>query len=407
MLALEGIKVLDLTRLGPGPFCTWILGDLGAEVIKIEAPLAAGDRQAGIFHKSIGDSGEMRRTIAYWSTNRNKKSIGLNLKSKEGLRIFYQLLEGADIVVEGFRPGVAKRLGIDFESIKKEYPGVIYCSITGYGQDGPYRNLPGHDINYIAMGGALNLIGEKDGRPVIPLNLLSDYGGAGMSAVIGILTAIMARNKTGKGQYIDIALVDSVISLLADTSVSYFQHGVELERGKFVLSGAYPYYNVYKAGDGKYITIGCLEPHLWENFCRAIDKEEFIPFHFEHAHNFSPPEGKEWEEIASFLRQHFLTKTSDEWFNLLSQKDVPVSKVYTLDETFNDPHVLHRKMVEKTEHPSEGTIEQIGIAVKLSDTPGKVRSHSPSLGEHTDGILQELGYSASSINEMRERGMIS
>lgn len=407
MLALEGIKVLDLTRLGPGPFCTWILGDLGAEVIKIEAPLAAGDRQAGLFQKSIGESGEMGRTIAYWSTNRDKKSVGLNLKSKEGLRIFYQLVEEADVVVEGFRPGVAKRLGIDFESINKRYPRVVYCSITGYGQDGPYRDLPGHDINYIAMSGALNLIGEKDGRPVIPLNLLSDYGGAGMSAVIGILSAIIARNTTGKGQYIDIALMDSVISLLADTTVSYFQHGVDLERGKFVLSGSFPYYNVYEAADGKYITIGCLEPHLWENFCRAIGKEEFIPFHFEHEHNFSPPEGKEWAEISSFLKQHFLTKTSDEWFDLLSQKDVPVSKVNSLDETFKDPHVSYRKMVEEMEHPSQGTVKQVGIAIKLSDTPGKIRYHSPSLGEHTDEILQGLGYSISSVREMRERGIVS
>jgi len=226
LLALEGIKVIDLTRLGPGPFCTWILADLGAEVIKIEAPLTAGDRQAGLFHKSIGESGEMGRTIAYWSTNRNKKSIGLNLKSEEGLRIFYKLVEDADVIVEGFRPGVAKRLGIDFDSISKKYPGVIYCSITGYGQDGPYRDLPGHDINYIAMSGALNLIGEKDGRPVIPLNLLSDYGGGGMNAVVGILSAVIARSKTGKGQYIDIALVDSVVSLLTDASVGYFQQGI-------------------------------------------------------------------------------------------------------------------------------------------------------------------------------------
>lgn len=406
MLALEGIKILDLSRAGPGPFCTWILGDFGAEVIKVEAPPTLGPRQAGLFSLTVKGE-EKERTIAYWTTNRNKKSIGLNLKTEEGRNLFYKLAERTDIIVEGFRPGVAKRLGVDYESINKINPRVIYCSISGYGQDGPYRDLPGHDINYISIGGVLNLVGEKGRKPVIPLNLIGDFGGAGMSAIAGILTAVIARGKTGKGQYIDVSLLDSVISLLTEITVPYFQYGATLGRGEFTLSGAYPYYNIYETKDRKYISIGCLEPGLWENLCKAIGKEEFIPFHFENEHHFKPPENERWNEISSYLRQFFLTKTRDEWFDILAQKDIPVAKVLSLDEAFNDPQVIHRRMVEEVEHPTLGKVKQVGIALKLSDTPGKARSHPPTLGEHTDEILMELGYSKDFVGKMRECGVVS
>lgn len=407
MLALEGIKVIDLSRAGPGPFCTWILGDLGAEVIKVEAPITLGAREAGLFSLTIGKSAERDRTIAYWVTNRNKKSIGVNLKSTEGLAVVKKLVEDADVVVEGFRPGVAKRLGIDYEAMSKINPRVIYCSIAGYGQTGPYRDLPGHDINYISFGGALSLIGEKSGKPTIPFNIIADYGGAGMHAAVGILSAVIARGKTGRGQYLDISLMDSVISLLAEITVSYFQHGKETRRGEGALGGAYPFYNVYETRDGKFISLGCLEPNLWENLCKAIGKEEFVPFHFEHEHNFSPPKGKKWREITSYLEKLFLTRTRDEWFEFLSQKDVPVAKVLSLDETFRDTQTLHRKMVEEIEHPTEGKVKQVGIAIKLSDTPGKVRSKPPSLGEHTDEILGELGYSPQAVSKLRESGAVA
>ena len=405
MSALEGTKILDLTRQGPGPFCTMILGDLGAEVIKIEAPPTAGARQAGLGQSPIGKAG--RRDAAYRTVNRNKKSILLNLKSEEARHIFYQLAEKADVIVEGFRPGVAKRLGIDYQTIAKINPKIIYCSITGYGQDGPYRDLPGHDINYISIAGALNLIGEADGRPIIPLNLLADFGGGGMSAIIGILSALIARDKTGKGQYIDISMTDSVISLLATTIGNYFRPNVIPKRGDTVHGGAYPYYNVYETKDGKFITIGCLEPWLWENLCRKIGKEEFIPFHFETKQYLHPPENKKWKEVSSSLKQLFLTKTRDEWFELLSQEDIPVGKVYSLDEVFTDPQVLHRQMIIEVEHPTEGKIKQVGIAIKLSDTPGRIRNLPPLLGEHTEEILIGLDYNKQRINELRQEAIIN
>ena len=284
---------------------------------------------------------------------------------------------------------------------------MIYCSITGYGQSGPYRDLPGHDINYISFGGALSLIGEKSSKPAIPFNIIADYGGAGMHAAVGILSALIARSKTGRGQYIDISLMDSVISLLAEITVSHFQHGREATRGEVALGGAYPFYNVYETKDGKFISLGCLEPNLWENLCKAIGKEEFMTFHFEHEHNFSPPKDKKWQEITNSLQQLFLTKTRDEWFDFLKQKDVPVAKVLSLSETFQDPQALHRNMVEEVEHPTEGKVKQVGIAIKLSDTPGKVRSKPPALGEHTDELLRELGYSSDSISKLRQTEIVA
>ena len=405
MSALQGIKVIDLTRQGPGPFCTMILGDLGAEVTKIDVPPAAGPRQSGLI-KSPADKAGLSDAV-YQATNRNKRSLALNLKSEEALHILYQLVETADVIVEGFRPGVAKRLGIDYESMTKVNPGIVYCSITGYGQDGPYRDFPGHDINYIAMSGALNLVGDQDGQPVIPLNLLADYGGGGMYAVTGILSALIAREKTGRGQYVDISLTDSVISLLTFFTTTYFQHSIVQKRGEHCFAGSYPYYNIYKTKDGKFITIGCLEPELWENLCRTIGKEEFIPFRFEPEHLSRPPEDSKSGEIGTQLEELFLTKTRDEWFEILSHKDIPIGKVYSIDEVFNDPQVLHRQMVIEIEHPTEGKVRQVGIPIKLSDTPGRVRSLSPLLGEHTEEILAGLGYDKQKINELRGNGVIA
>ncbi|MFC1989173.1 CaiB/BaiF CoA transferase family protein [Chloroflexota bacterium] len=399
MLALEGVQILDFTWQGPGPFCTMSLGDFGAEVIRVGAPPAAGARQKA---KEMS-----KKAVAHQASSRNKKSILLNLKSEEGRNVFNKLAKKADVILEGFRPGVAERLGIDYQTLAKINPKIIYCSISGYGQDGPYRDLSGHDINYISIGGALNLIGEADRHPIIPLNLIADYGAGAKDAVIGILTALIARGKTGKGQYIDISLTDSVISLLNQTVLEdYFYSGELPERGGHDLSGGYPYYNIYQTRDGKFITIGCLEPWLWENLCREIGKEEFIPFNWARECISDPAEDRKWEEISAYLKQLFLTKTRDEWFELLSQKDIPIGKVYSLDEVFTDPQVVHRKMVIEVEHPTEGKVKQVGIAIKLSDTPGKVRSLPPEVGEHTNEILAGLGCNEQVIERLRKDGVI-
>ena len=400
MQALEGIKIIDLTWQGPGPFCTWTLGDLGAEILKIQAPPAAGARQ--VMRQLAA------RDLAHRATDRNKKSILLNLKAEAGQGIFYKLAKDADVIVEGFRPGVAERLGIDYPTIAKINPKVVYCAITGYGQDGPYRELPGHDINYISFAGALGLIGEAGRKPAIPLNLIADFGAGGMNAVIGILTALMARSKTGRGQYVDISLTDAVMSLLTQgVWDSYLPSGVVPKRGETALGGGYPHYNVYEAKDGKYISFGCLEPWLWDHLCQAIGKEDFMPYHTEPAHRQYKSEDKKWDEITESLKQLFLTKTRDEWFEFLSQKDVPIGKVYSVDEVVNDPQVRQRQMVIEVEHPTEGKVKQVGIAIKLSDTPGKVRSLAPALGEHTEETLKGLGYSEQKIGQLRQEGVIN
>jgi len=404
MLALEGIKVLDLTHLAPGALCTMFLGDLGADVIKIEAPPGVGGRGAGIGLSPMGEEG--RREAAFDALNRNKRSIGLNLRADKGREIFCRLAQTADVIVEGFRPGVVKRLGVDYETIRTINSRLIYCSLSGYGQDGPYSNRPGHDVNYISIAGVLDLIGTPDCPPVIPLNLLADFAGASLHGVIGILAALVARSKTGTGQYVDISYTDGAMSVLAWFISNYFSSGIPLKRGETWLHGAYPYYGVYEAKDGKYVSIGCVEPWFWENLCRALGKEEYISYCISPEHFLHKPEGEKWEEISSYLKQVFLTRTRDEWFDFFADKDVPVGKVYTFDEVFNDPQVLHRQMVLEIDHPTLGKVKHPGIAIKLSETPGKVRSLAPIFGEHTEEILRELGYNKSQIDELRQCNII-
>ncbi len=402
MLALEGVRILDLSMLVPGAFCTMLLGDLGADVLKIEAPgvnVLRGSSRA--LPKE-----EQQKAAAYYALDRNKKSIVVNLKSEAGREIFYRLSEHADAIVEGFRPGVAKRLKIDYETVSKLNPGIVYCSLSGYGQNGPYHTFPGHDINYIAMAGVLGLIGSSEGPPAVPLNLVADFAGAALYGALGISIALVARNKTGKGQYVDIAYMDGAISLMTWFNCGYFFDGSMLKRGESWLHGAYPYYGVYETKDGKYITVGCLEPHFWDSLCRLLGKEEYISNRFALEHTFHKPEGEKWDEIHSSLKQIFLTKTRDEWFELLIRNDVPAGKVNTPDEVFSDPQVLHRQMVIEVEHPALGKIRQVGIAPRLSSTPGKVRSLSPLPGEHTDEILRELGYKQEEIRSLRQEGVV-
>lgn len=400
MLALENIRVLDLTHLPPGALCTMILGDLGADIIKISAPAETSERGAGTA-ALIAPKNSDQNDIAFDALNRNKRSIQLNLKTERGRKIFYQLAQTADIIVEGFRPGVVKRLKVDYQTISNINNRIVYCSLSGYGQDGPYSTLPGHDINYISIAGALSIIGSSD-TPVIPLNLLADFAGASLHSVIGILAALIAREKTGKGQYVDISYTDGVVTLLSWLFSLHFATATPINRGESWLHGAYPYYSVYRTKDGKYISIGCVEPWFWENLCRALSKEEYIPYHIAIEHFYHPPDDTKWSEISSSLKQIFLTRTRDEWFDLLSQKNVPVGKVYTLEEVANDPQIVHRQMIVEIDHPSRGKIRQPGIAIKLSETPGRIRRLPPLPGQHTEEILQELGYSKSQIDKLRK-----
>lgn len=390
--ALQGIKIVDLTKHAPGPFCTMVLGDLGAEVTRVEQAVPQS------YHGDRDDKKE-RRDAAFNALNRNKRSIALNLKHPVSQKILHTLCEQADVFVEGFRPGVVDRLGCDYSTISSINPRIVYCSISGFGQSGPYRTLAGHDINYISIGGALHAIGAQGGPPAIPQNILADYAAGGLHAAVGILSALMARGHTGKGQFVDISMTDGVIYLLSSLASEYFREGVTPTRGDTKLSGAAPYYAVYECSDLKYLSLGCIEPHFWEPLCIAIGRRDFVPFQHDES---------KYPEISAYLTELFHTKTRDEWVTFLSDAgDIAVSPVNSLDEVFLDPQVQHR------EHPLlVGTLEdkpvyQIGIGPKLSDTPGSVRSLGPITGEHTQEILAELGFPNSRIQKLVKDGTVS
>ncbi len=395
---LDGIKVLELARVAPGEFCTMLLADMGAEVLKIETPPADGEPEPQ----------DDKRRAAFAFVNRNKRSIALNLKAPEGQAIFHKLVATADVIVEGFRPGVMTRLGGDYESIRKINPRIIYCSLSGFGQDGPYKNYPAHDLNYLSLAGVLGLIGEPDRKPEIPLNLIADYGGASLHAALGTVLALFARERTGKGQHVDISYLDTTLSLLAATPNLrfFFSDGLAPRRGGGFLGGAYPYYAVYETKDGKLLTIACTEPWLWENFCKAIGRPEFARYSRNPDQFVRLPNAEEVrarEEIEAIIR----TRTRDAWFEFLVKHDVCVGKVYDVEEVIEDPQVRHRQMVVETEHPEVGKVTQFGIAIKLSETPGSVRAAAPYRGEHTDQVLRELRTTPQEIKRLREKKIVA
>jgi len=374
------------------------LADMGAEVIKIEAPMSAGERARGYASEPSPPRDEAGiRMAAYNATNRNKKSLALNLKSEAGQQVFYKLSETADIIFEGFRPGVTKRLGVDYDTIRKINPQIIYCSMTGYGQDGPYATLAGHDINYIATSGALNLIGYAD-PPSIPFNFVGDSAGGTLHAVIAMLGGVVARERLGVGQYIDVSMTDGAVSLLGFLSVMYFKDGDIPQHGKGRLDGRFPDYSVYETKEGGYVAVGAVEPYFWENLCQAVGKEHLIP---------APGElGEKSEKMCDEMKALFLTKTKEEWFKLLAPKNIPIAKVNNVEEVFVDPQVKAREMVIEVEHPTLGKVKQQGFPIKFSETPMQLRNFAPFFSEHADELLEQVGYQQDDIDRLRHEGVI-
>ena len=399
---LEGIKVLELIRVAPGAFCTMMLADMGAEVLKIETPPTDASEV------DAGQATAEARRAAFQFVNRNKQSIAINLKHPAGQKILHQLAADTDVLVEGFRPGVMARLGGDYATLKQINPRLIYCSLSGFGQDGPYRDLPAHDINYLSIGGALNLIGEPDRPPAIPLNIIADYAGASMHGAVGILLALLARQQTGRGQWVDVSYLDTTISLLAATPMvrNFFFNGSAHGRGEGALGGSFPYYTTYETADGKLLSVGCTEPWLWQNFCTAIGRADLAKFalrseHFAGLADSTAQQAK--QEVQEVLRR----KTRDEWCAFFKDKNVCVGPVYTVAETFQDPQVMARHMVVDVEDRRYGTIRQAGVAIKLSETPGSIRHVGPMVGEHTEAVLATLGYTAAERAQLRQAGTVA
>jgi alpha-methylacyl-CoA racemase len=385
--ALEGIRVLDLAPLGPGPHCAQILADLGAQIIKIEQPGPGEGKRAG----------KLIRLPADAAIRRDSLSIGMNLKSDAGREVFYKLVATADVVMEGFRPGVVKRLAVDYDSVRAIKPDIIYASLSGYGQDGPYSGYVGHDLNYQGVAGILGMTGRADGPPVIPGNTIADNAGGGMNAVIGILSALLARARAGAGQYVDMAMVDGLVTMMFLTIDDYLTTGEVPHRGETLLTGRYPWYNIYETKDGKYVSVAAIEPWFYENLCRLLGREDLVP------HQYA--EGAQLEEVFAAFRAIFLTKTRDEWVADLMPAETCVGPVYAIDEVARDPHLRHRQLIVETQTPDGGHREQVGVMVKLSETPGQVRG--PGGTADASDLLRELGYDEASIDGLRRAEAIA
>ena len=399
MTAFDGLRMLDLARIGPGPYCSMLLGDMGVDVLRIEPPHDERRHTPAAGEAGDDDVVARARGQANDAIGRNKRSMVLNLREAAGRAIVHRLAETADVFLEGFRPGVVDRLEVGYERIAAINPRIVYCSISGYGQDGPYRDLVGHDINYIAMAGMLGIVGRPGQRPAIPSNIVGDYAGGGLMAAFAIASALYARERNGDGQYIDLAMSDGVMYLLAKYAQVLIGEPAP-KPGRERNSGLFPHYEVYECADGKWLALGSLEPHFWANLCRAVGREDFVELLPELL-----SDSDAFPEVREHFERTFRQKTRDEWFAELRSIELCVAPVYALDEAFADPHNAGRMVVE-IDDPVAGPVPTLGIGPKLSGTPGSIRRPAPRLGEHGDEVLAELGYDADAIAELRARGVL-
>ncbi len=376
--ALDGIKVVDLSRLLPGPYCSMVMADHGAEVTAIEDRRFQSD------------------DLYFSDVNRNKRHMTLNLKTSAGKEIFFKLAGKADVILEGFRPGVVERLGVDYSSIQKINPAIIYCSISGYGQDGPLKKSVGHDVNYMSRAGVLGLIGEKESNPVIPAVQFADIAGGAMNGVIGILLALYERQRSGLGQYIDISMTDGMLGLL---TLPYFLQKKSKEKqlkSETMLSHRFACYNTYETKDGRHLAIGAVENRFWKNLCHYLEIPEYSDLQYDE---------KKKDEIIKRLRAIFKNRTLHQWEEELTQLDVCFSKIQNMEEVLSDDLFRDRNMVVDLE--KNGSIEKVlGVPVKLARTPGTLRTAPQEFGEATRDILSELGYSEETIDQFCDKGVV-
>ena len=382
---LDRFLILDLTRLLPGAYCTLLLADLGADVVKVERP-GSGDplREAPPLVDGMG--------AAHLALDRGKRSITLDLKSPEGPEVLLRLVERAHALVESFRPGVLDRLGVGYGSLSRRNRRLVYCALTGYGQDGPYRDRPGHDVDYVALAGLLAATGPSEGPPVIPAAQTADLAG-GMGGAVGTLACLLEAERTGRGRLVDLAMLDAAASWAALPWSWYLATGTSPSRGRWFLTGALACYRVYEAGDGGYLAVGALEAKFWRALCDALDVPELAATHLD-------PDRQ--EEMAARLAEIFLSRSRDEWVAALAGLEACVAPVNDVAEALVDPQLLHREMVGEAGGRPVGP----GPLVKLSDQlPGPLNP-APALGEHTAAVLAEAGFTEQEVAGLRARGVV-
>ncbi|MGI8774071.1 MAG: CaiB/BaiF CoA transferase family protein [Actinomycetota bacterium] len=388
---LDDVRVLDLTRLLPGGYATLLMADLGADVVKLEEP-GKGDYIRWT-PPLVGDM-----SASHLALNRNKRSMTLNLKTERGRELFLDLAGRFDVVVESFRPGVLERLGVGWSALHERHPRLIYCAISGYGQDGPRATTAGHDVNYIGYAGILGITGREDDRPVIPGVQIGDLAGGGMGAVIAMLAALHRRSVTGEGDFCDVSMMDGALSWLTIHAAGFFASGEPPQRERMHLSGGFPCYRVYPASDG-WLSVGALEPPFWSALCNALDRPDLLDDAF--------AVGERRAEVIRSLEETFARDTRAGWMERFEGLDVCVGPVNDLAETFDDEQVRHRDMVFTTEIEGVGSWRHIGNPLKMSGAPGKVdRLPPPRLGEHTTAILSDAGLSPEEIEALQASAVI-
>lgn len=387
---LTSLKVLDFTTLLPGPFATMFLADLGAEVLRIEAP-----GRPDIVRMQPPFIGSSTISASHATLNRSKRSLCLNLKHPEGVKIVKKLVKAYDIVVEQFRPGVMDRLGVGYESLRAENPGLIYCAITGYRQNGPMAQRAGHDMNYLALSGQMSFSGTKAHGPHPQGTQIADIGGGSFCALVGILAAVIHRQVTGEGQMVDISMTDGAIAWNAAAGAEYLA-GAELPTYESLLLNGGSQYHYYRTADDRFLSVSSLEPQFWRGFCEAIGRADLIERLTSPGEAMKPVQ----EEIAKVIG----SRTLAQWEGVFGQVDVCVEPVLTLGETFNHPQVKAREMVVDVPGTA-GTVRQIANPIKFSETPPAYLFHGVEAGFHTRAILMELGYRNEEIQSLDESGV--
>jgi crotonobetainyl-CoA:carnitine CoA-transferase CaiB-like acyl-CoA transferase len=386
---LSGIRILDLTQLYPGPLATMMLADMGADVVRIENP-----NRRDLLHLLPPFIG--KESAAYLSLNRSKRSLALDTGPEEGRLVFFDLARMADVVVEQFRPGVLDKIGIGYEQAVQFNSRIIYISITGFGQDGPYRQKAGHDINYMALTGLLSQV-KKGDETVLPGFQTADVAGGGYMSVIACLAALWHREKTGKGQKIDVSMMDGVLPLLTLQLAQYWGNRGNEEFRNF-LNGSFPFYGVYECANGEYISLGALEPKFWAGFCQMTNKPEWLPLQF--------PGGEETKKVREEVADLFKTKPRDEWLKLAEVHDICLSSVHEMEDLENDPQLQAREMIIETEHEGGVKLKGVGIPIKFSESKPDPPEPAPVVGQHSIEILQEAGYSEERIEELLGKGIV-